>query len=92
MSYSIRYDSVRCPKNKQSSSAGKIVITLILCVCIVGAIALKSLGLPWIRQVLLPGDPEVTASALEHLVEDLRGGDRLWNAVTAFCREIVDNA
>ena len=41
---------------------------------------------------LLPGDPEVTHAALAGLAEDIREGEPLGRAVTAFCQEIVDNA
>ena len=43
-------------------------------------------------KLLLPGDPEVTRAALAGLAEDIREGQSLGQAVTAFCQEIVDNA
>jgi hypothetical protein len=57
-----------------------------------GALTVKATGLPWVQKYLLPGDPEVTAAALEQMVDDLRAGHGLGAAVTAFCREIVENA
>ena len=43
-------------------------------------------------KLLLPGNPEVTHTALAHLAEDIREGESLGQAVTAFCQEIIDNA
>jgi hypothetical protein len=45
-----------------------------------------------VQEVLLPGDPAVTAAALENMTEGLRSGESLLDAVTAFCREIIANA
>ncbi len=38
---------------------------------------------------LLPGDPAVTQAAFSDLVEDVRSGESVPDAVTAFCREII---
>ncbi len=45
-----------------------------------------------IRELFLPGDPEVTAAAFQELVHDLRSGDGFREAVTAFCVEVMENA
>lgn len=54
------------------------------------ALAIGLLAGGW--KLILPGDPEVTGTALAGLAEDIRAGEPLGQAVTAFCREIVDNA
>lgn len=41
--------------------------------------------------LLLPGDPEVTATALERLVEAVSEGEAIQTALTDFCREIIDH-
>lgn len=41
---------------------------------------------------LLPGDPEITAAALDELRQDLYDGQPIQEALTAFCREIIDGA
>lgn len=46
-------------------------------------------GRLWIRDLLLPGDEEVTAVALENMVSDLRSGEPVGEAVEAFCKEII---
>ena len=65
---------------------------IIILALIAGALTVKIIGLPWVQEVLLPGDPAVTAAALENMTDGLRSGDSLVEAVTAFCREIIDNA
>lgn len=45
-----------------------------------------------VRSYLLPGDPQVTEKALKDLVVDLKEGDTVSDAVTAFCKEIIENA
>lgn len=44
-----------------------------------------------LRDILIPGDPEVTAAAFSGMMEDIRTGEDVTGAVTAFCREILDN-
>jgi len=41
---------------------------------------------------LLPGDPGTTKAALSTMLEELRSGEGLQEAVTAFCREILNEA
>ena len=45
-----------------------------------------------IRRSLLPGDPVVTEAAIDNFVESIQGGDGIGNAVTAFCREVIEGA
>ena len=44
-----------------------------------------------VRNMLLPGDPEITATALERLVEAVSEGETIQTALTEFCREIIDH-
>lgn len=46
----------------------------------------------FLKSWLLPGDPEVTEAAFSAMVEDIRAGESLGDAVTAFCLEIMDHA
>lgn len=41
---------------------------------------------------LIPGDKEVTTAAFESMVEDVRAGESVKDAVAAFCLEILDSA
>ena len=62
------------------------VFVLLLVVC---AIAFKTVELAWVRQVLLPGDPEVPAAALENMVTNLRDGEGFIQVFKTFCEEII---
>ncbi len=45
-----------------------------------------------LRDFLVPGDPDVTLHGLEVLTQELRDGESFSDAVTAFCREVIDGA
>ena len=45
-----------------------------------------------VRSALLPGDPQITEKALITLADDIKQGDAVSDAVTAFCRTILENA
>lgn len=94
MSYRITYTSFGEEKKRPAGNrkwTGVMAAVLVIAL-VFGAIAVKNTGLRWVQNYLLPGDPAVTAAALEGMIEDLKNGDSLGNAVTAFCREIVDHA
>lgn len=91
MGYRITYESFgeekKMPANKRRNSviaAGILVAALIL-----GAFTVKHTGLRWVQEYLLPGDPAVTAAALEGFAQDLREGESIKAAITAFCWEIM---
>ena len=91
MSYKIKYRSFgeekRMPKDtgrRKAVAAAVLVLALVF-----GAMSVKLKGLFWVREYLLPGDPAVTAAALDGMAEDLRNGESLKDAIVAFCREIM---
>lgn len=45
-----------------------------------------------LQKFFLPGDADVTGAALQGMVDDLKNGDSFSEAVTAFCKVIVENA
>lgn len=91
MGYQIKYDAIGVKKQRKHLNWRRWVVSISILLLIAGAITVKTVGLTWVQEVLLPGDPEVTAMALESLVEDLRGGDTLGQAIKAFCEEIMAN-
>ena len=92
MGYKIQYNCVgRKLEPKKRSKAG-IFAGLLVLLLVVAAVTVKSVGLQWVREVLLPGDPAVTAAALGGFVLDIKEGDTLVDAITAFCQEIVNGA
>lgn len=64
----------------------------ILIIAIVGCILLMAVSYFGGAEVYLPGDREVTGVALENMVDSLQDGEKLSDAITAFCREIIENA
>ena len=41
---------------------------------------------------LIPGDPEVTKTAASVMVDEIKNGATVGNAITAFCKTILDGA
>lgn len=64
-----------------------IVLTTMVALFILQKLDINQKG----KYLLLPGDPEITSSAFSAMVENIRGGDRIGDAVTAFCLEIIQN-
>lgn len=90
MAYRIDY----CPGKKTGGGGRKRRAALIAAICLCLLVAVLEVSglktLLWNR--LMPGDPAVTAAALEEMVQAIRSGENAADAVTAFCMEIVENA
>lgn len=94
MGYRIHYgENVKMefiPETKPKSEIlTKLIWTLIFCCSIAFAISKNKDA---IINYLLPGNKEVTRTAITAFAEDLRQGQPLGDAAVAFCREIIDNA
>lgn len=91
MSYRISYGQTiirtELPKVRNGGKLYKIM--LISCICLIIMTAVFSSNF---RKCLLPGNPEVTEKALVGLVEDLKDGEPLYDSITVFCRQILENA
>ena len=88
MSYQINYDPSRRRKfytTKHKKKPGWILIVAVVALSV--TIFHKDL-----KHVLIPGDKQVTSAAFSDLTENLRAGESLKDAVTTFCREIIDGA
>lgn len=94
MPYRIDYGSAGNQRKPLRSKLSMPVIktSLVIFAFVAGAVLIKLFGLTWVQEILLPGDPDVTAAALNNMTDGLRNGDSLLDAVTTFCREIVANA
>ena len=60
-----------------------IVIVMLLCLPVVRES---------VKQLLLPGDPVITEAAFISMVEQLGAGESVYDAVTVFCKEIIQGA
>lgn len=80
---SIRKETVKIHKLKwKQCLIGMMAAVLAFALMIPG-------GRLWLRDLILPGDEEITAAALENMVGELRSGEPVGEALEAFCREIL---
>ncbi len=92
MGYQIAYDSVGgVPQKPKKRWTGILAVAVVLLI-VAGAMTVKNVGLEWVQEVLLPGDPSVTAAALEGMAQDLRSGESVVEALRNFCQEIMRHA
>lgn len=91
MSYVIRYGSE--DTRTKASRIHRTRLSAMTAGFFLGFLLLTKLfwpdGTSMLRQILLPGNEEVTARAVTVLVEDLRAGEPVGDAVRAFCGEII---
>lgn len=90
MGYRIEYNGA-VVKRKKVHISRRIVrrISAGVAAVLMTAILLWPAGRRCVRDILLPGDEDVTAAALSGLVEDLSAGKPVGEAVHTFCVEIV---
>lgn len=91
MGYRIQYDPEQNKKYPSKVRAIKQKYLLLTAVMIAGFV-LGVLGIKnsnALKRMLLPGDPQVTESAFNAMVTDIRAGESVGDAVTAFCLEIM---
>lgn len=94
MSYRIVYGcELKNPKDKKVRWRYVLGYT-VLCLSLFTLLTARFWPAGWkiILEGVLPGDAGVTYQALDHMAENLRSGQGITDAVTAFCREIVDGA
>lgn len=91
MNYRIEYDGGRGKKRAIRNPKVKKWAILAVCAAIIvsGTIA-WSKGRIFLRDLILPGDEAVTEHALQGLVDDLRDGHSMSDAMEVFCKEIID--
>lgn len=93
MDYRVQYESIGAgqPQKPERNRICGVIAVVLVCAAVMGAVIVKTVGLPWVETFLIPADPQVTENAWNALAEDLRSGERITDAVTAFCREIMAN-
>ncbi len=93
MGYRVEYDIsgkrtvVDVEKKRRGKWFGRIFF-------VVATVALLIYGIAenWFWEILFPGYNESTKVAAEHMIHQIREGESVGDAVTAFCKEIVTNA
>lgn len=93
MSYVIRYGK-KIPQesgNGIRKCSGSVGFAMVL----VTAAVLIRLFIPqsgaYIRRILIPGMPDSAAASFSEMLENLRGGMEIGDAVDVFCHEIFEN-
>ncbi len=66
------------------------ILTLLMTVCVILFILFSAGGK--VRDILIPGNAEVTRRAVSGFVDDIKEGEQVRDALTAFCVEIIENA
>ena len=94
MAYRIRYGQALIKKriifgNKIRFSKQYIIPFCCFLVLCGGIVIAKS---KVVQDFFLPGNPDVTRTAISGFVTDLKDGETMKEAITTFCREIIDNA
>lgn len=94
MGYQIRYDAGKAVKialkERKASAIGVLAAGLVVA-CLLMRLIWPA-GVDKLRQMVFPGDPEVTGRAAEQMVSQIHEGVPVGDAVQAFCREILDEA
>jgi hypothetical protein len=67
-----------------SSLIGLLLLLMILCFSQYGSTVLK--------EVLIPGDPEITVAAFSDMTDQLCNGTELQEAILCFCVDILEGA
>ena len=67
----------------------RIIAAVIICAALLAAAMGKTDAM---QNLLIPGNPEVTKAAFAQFSDDIRNGEHLDEAITAFCREIINHA
>ena len=94
MAYRIDYAPVK-PEKKRNIGRKlrfQVLTAALLLAFILGVKYAWPGGAARLRQALLPGEASRTEVAVQTLVERVARGEPVGEAVTAFCREILENA
>ena len=91
MGYKIVYgEDIKISPSSRGNRIRVLTAPFLMAFCLLTG-ALWPEGRELLRDVLLPGVPTATESAFHNLVNDLRVGEPLDDAVTAFCRRVIVN-
>lgn len=88
MSYNIQYEVVtvrQYPTARKRRKYSKVLVV----VGVAFAALIVLLHITATRRLLLPGDPVVTERAIVKMADELRAGEGLQEAFSAFCQEVI---
>lgn len=91
MGYRIEYEPSYGPRKRRTPKLAVLTaLCMLLFLLLVNTFWIQ--GKQALRELLLPGDAAVTASALEDLARDLREGEKLSFALESFCKKVIEEA
>ena len=89
MAYQMQYDNHQIihtvPSDKKKPQRKKILLFA------AAALLVGLLFIPDVRQLLIPGDADVTKAAADEMISRLRSGEGVAEAFAQFCLEIIQN-
>lgn len=93
MSYRIEYGPAIPPEYRKEPKSTRLRVLTALFLLLFTLLVRQFFpsGTDKLRAALLPGAPTITQQALDFLMGDLRDGEPLGQAFTAFCTYIIDN-
>ena len=93
MGYRVDYQPVRKLRNMENRTNGKTALTAaFLMLFFLLVFSCWPRGAELVKEMIIPGEPEVTLGAVEQLAARLQGGEPLAAALEAFCCEIMVGA
>ena len=93
MGYRVDYSPVRKVRNAEKRTLRLPALTMLFFLLFVFLVlSFWPRGSVLLREILIPGDPDITVQALEAFARNLRSGEELSGALEVFCRTIVKEA
>ena len=93
MGYRIDYGPVKRVRGLEKRTSGLAALTgLFFLLFVITVCCFWPEGVAELRQILLPGDPAVTTSAMEELADSLRTGEMIFDSLRAFCARVLEGA
>lgn len=90
MGYRIEYQPVKKVRNAEKRISRIPALTaLFLLLFFLLVSSFWPRGRELMRELIIPGDPDVTVAALEVFAQELHGGEELSSAFESFCRRIL---
>lgn len=94
MGYLIRYNpeqNKRYPiKLRKRSSPKRIAVITMICLILLGL--MRMIRSDSLKAWLMPGDGQITETAFNLMITDIKEGKGFGDAVTTFCLEILEHA
>lgn len=93
MSYTIQYTQTKkaaAGKRRNGRGRGWIAAALLLALALVVRLMWPQVG-EYAQKLLLLGVSDQNEEAVTAFIQDLRGGEDFSDALTAFCREVLQN-